>query len=84
MEQIYELIILYVVPLLGLATECGLFFIIKSLLTKQVNKIQVSENMTTLNKQLEVLISDNAQLRAQNKKLIDKLLQVKNGSDKID
>lgn len=86
LQPILDAIIYYVPMILSIATECGLFFVIKMLLKRQVQKFddstaEVTNTNTKLNKQLEVLIHDNAELRKQNKQLIDKLVQVKNGSE---
>lgn len=81
LQPIIDLIVIYLPQIFAIATECGLFFVIKALLQRKANEITVAEDTKRLTKQLEVLISDNAALRKQNKELMDKLLQVKNGSD---
>lgn len=84
LQPIIDAIIYYIPMILSIATECGLFFVIKMMLQRKVNEITVAEDSKRLSKQLQVLISDNAELRKQNRQLIDQLIHVKNGSDHLD
>lgn len=76
------MIAFYLPQIIAIATECGLFFVIKAILQRKLNESISTDN--TLKKQLEVLIHDNAELRKQNRHLIDKLIHVKNGSEHLE
>lgn len=80
-QLIIEQILMYLPHIFAMLSEVGIFFYIKLYLKKKADELAFSKEQKEMNENVKLLISDNAQLRKQNKELIDKLVSVKNGSD---
>ena len=81
LQPIIDFLADFLPHIFAMLSEVGIFFYVKLYLKKKTDELTLSKELTDVKEQLQVLTSDNAQLRKQNKELIDRATNVQNGSD---